>query len=524
MRARSRRSPRARGRPRPRAPVRGGGRWAAAGHDPRARGRRRRGPSRARRPSTRGRRRRGSACRRRREHDRVRRRREPGARPASGPSKATGRGRRGTSAGTAGVASGAATTRISVANGPDGVDGVVEQRPAVDGLGELVAPEPARPAAGEDDRGHGGPVTRGAVAMPAAAADPGTWPSGVRRRIARRSRSARIAITYLRLVPVASRRAAGVSGARRASVEGRRGDVAVGRRRIGEVRLEDDDPAARARARGRRRAGSRRRGPHRPAAAGGTASARSRRSIAAASSGSRAGAAGRRARSADRRAVAVEAAVRTSRSTRAAPAVAARAALDRRAAAERRAPRPRARRSGPCAGSAAASTSASSRASSRVRSVATSRFDDAVQVEPGGRDGGGVSRSDCRGERADPRRGLAATRDPARGTGSSTSAPTIRAVPDGPAEHEPVARRDRDRGRQAQDRRSCAIRQVEGVAAAPPDARVDAPRSRDGREPARGPGAAATRRTRSRSLATTARSSVRIEPAVEVARRRHRRG
>ena len=44
------------------------------------------------------------------------------------------------------------------------------------------------------------------------AVGPGTWPAGVRRRIARRSRSSRIAITYLRLVPVASRKAAGVSG------------------------------------------------------------------------------------------------------------------------------------------------------------------------------------------------------------------------------------------------------------------------------------------------------------------------
>ena len=41
----------------------------------------------------------------------------------------------------------------------------------------------------------------------------GTWPSGVRRRMPRRSRSSRIAITYLRLVPVASRYVAGVSGA-----------------------------------------------------------------------------------------------------------------------------------------------------------------------------------------------------------------------------------------------------------------------------------------------------------------------
>ena len=101
---------------------------------------------------------------------------------------------------------------------PDGVDRMLEQRSAVDRLGQLVAPEPARPAAGEDDRGDGGPGHRRLpLAIPAAALGPGRWPSGVRRRIPRRSRSARIAITYLRLVPVASRRAAGVSGARRAS-------------------------------------------------------------------------------------------------------------------------------------------------------------------------------------------------------------------------------------------------------------------------------------------------------------------
>ena len=39
----------------------------------------------------------------------------------------------------------------------------------------------------------------------AGALGPGTWPSAVRRRIPRRSRSSRIAMTYLRLVPVASR-------------------------------------------------------------------------------------------------------------------------------------------------------------------------------------------------------------------------------------------------------------------------------------------------------------------------------
>ncbi len=84
----------------------------------------------------------------------------PACAPASGPSKATGSWIRRTSSGTAGVAPGAPTTMISVRDGPDGVDGVAEERPAVDGFGQLVAPEPARSAAGEDhDRnaraGHG---------------------------------------------------------------------------------------------------------------------------------------------------------------------------------------------------------------------------------------------------------------------------------------------------------------------------------------------------------------------------------
>jgi hypothetical protein len=34
------------------------------------------------------------------------------------------------------------------------IDDVVEHRPTCDGLDELVAPEPRRPAAGKDDRGH----------------------------------------------------------------------------------------------------------------------------------------------------------------------------------------------------------------------------------------------------------------------------------------------------------------------------------------------------------------------------------
>ena len=88
-------------------------------------------------------------------------------------------------------------------NGADGIDGVVEQRPAVDDLGELVAPEPRRPATGKHDRPD--PLGHGTACCGRGAFGPGTWPSGVRRRMARRSRSSRMAITYLRLVPVASR-------------------------------------------------------------------------------------------------------------------------------------------------------------------------------------------------------------------------------------------------------------------------------------------------------------------------------
>ena len=43
-----------------------------------------------------------------------------------------------------------------VGDRPDRGDGVVEQRPAVDRLGELVAPEARRPAAREHDRADSG--------------------------------------------------------------------------------------------------------------------------------------------------------------------------------------------------------------------------------------------------------------------------------------------------------------------------------------------------------------------------------
>ena len=50
-------------------------------------------------------------------------------------------------------------------------------------------------------------------------------------------------MTYLRLVPVASRKAAGVKRLARGHRERPRREVAVGRHRVGQVGLENDDPS-----------------------------------------------------------------------------------------------------------------------------------------------------------------------------------------------------------------------------------------------------------------------------------------
>ena len=76
----------------------------------------------------------------------------------------------------------------------DGGDGVIQQGSAGERLGELVAPEAAGTAAGEDDRADPGQAHR-PISAALAARGPGTWPASVRRRIPRRSRSSRIAIT-----------------------------------------------------------------------------------------------------------------------------------------------------------------------------------------------------------------------------------------------------------------------------------------------------------------------------------------
>ena len=141
---------------------------------------------------------------------------------------------------------GAATTRISSTSGRTASMACLEQRPAVDRLGQLVAAEPARPAAGEDEPGDRrlGHRARPAVAI-ARLAGPGRGRPGSGAGSPRRSRSARIAMTYLRLVPgrVAERGRGQRRGARPSRARGRV-ELAVGRRGVGEVGFEHDDPAA----------------------------------------------------------------------------------------------------------------------------------------------------------------------------------------------------------------------------------------------------------------------------------------
>ena len=167
----------------------------------------------------------------------------PAATPASGPSNGWASCTTRTPAGTRGHGSGRHDDPDLARQPPAGIDRVVEQGPAVEGFGELVPAEPRRATAGQDDdgdrvlRGHRGPT-------PAAARGPGTWPASVRRRTPRRSRSSRMAMTNFRLVPVASRKAAGVRGPAPAIAVARAASSPIGRCRVGEIRLEDDDPAA----------------------------------------------------------------------------------------------------------------------------------------------------------------------------------------------------------------------------------------------------------------------------------------
>ena len=97
--------------------------------------------------------RRAPACRhRRRRPSASARRRVPASSPASGPSNATASWTSITSVGQGRARAGRGDDDDLGRDRPDRVDGVLEQRATVDRLGELVAAEPARPAAGQDDR------------------------------------------------------------------------------------------------------------------------------------------------------------------------------------------------------------------------------------------------------------------------------------------------------------------------------------------------------------------------------------
>ena len=209
--------------------------------------------------------------------------------PASGPSNAASSWTRRTPSGRGGTTSGGATTITSVATVGHGFDGVVEQRPAVDRLGELVAAEPRRATAGEDDPAHGRQRGRGHVPprAPAGARGPGTWPAGVRRRIAAPVEvlEDRHDVLAARAGRVAERR----RGERRvpASASACAARSRYVGHRVGQVRLEDDDPAAALELADRRPAGSRQRAAaSRSGGGAGTARAATSRSIAAATAGS----------------------------------------------------------------------------------------------------------------------------------------------------------------------------------------------------------------------------------------------
>ena len=412
---------------------------------------------------------------------------------------------------------------------PHGIDRVPQQRPAR---------RPARPACrartapnghprGRSRRrpavspGSGGEPARrsahrAAGTATAAARGPGTWPSAVRRRIPRRSRSARIAMTYLRLVPVASRSAAGVSGAAPARASRGRLDRPVRRRGVGEAGLEHDDPAAafeladagRRAARGAGRVGEiGRRCDLRARARGGPSRPRGPRP-GPCSAGSPPGG-------------------------RSVGAVTDQAPVGHQAG-DHEPRRPRRRSTGPRSRPGAAPARPSSGRRRALGSPATAASaarlgglddvrcqvdgsvpagEDPVEVQPSGADRPLVARRNGRGQAPDP-------------LGRSGVAGTRRA----PAWHRGPARRRSDRGRpqrrrtnrspvatatgtgQPQDRGRGAVRQVERVPAASPDGRVHRGRARGGASPGLDPAAATPRRTSSRSLATTAGSSVRTSP------------
>ena len=246
-----------------------------------------------------------------------------------------------------------------------------------------------------------------------------------------------------------------------------------------------------------------------------TARAASRRSIAASRCGSGADGAGRAP--GDRSVVPS----RTSRPSRTSPAMSslpsARAAVRSIVASRRRVRAATARTSSRDASSPTARQDGALGRLDHVRSgddagPAVLAVEDAVQVEPRRAGANAIPRGDRGRQARDPFGRLTATRD-APGRDGIDDLPADDPVgPGAPAQDEPVARRDRDRCRQAGGWPPPRHRPGRSRRARSGRRRRRPPRSRGGPGRERDPGSGAARRTRIRSLARTAGSSVRTRP------------
>ena len=144
-----------------------------------------------------------------------------------------------------------------------------------------------------------------------------------------------------------------------------------------------------------------------------------------------------------------------------------------------------------------------------------------VEVEPGRRDRGPIARSDGRREPRHALDRLSAARDPAGRRDVEHAGPDDPFRAGRPPEDEPIARRDRDRAGQAEDRDGDPVGQVERVPTAPADARLDRRRPGCRRDPRPiGQGACAARRGSDRWPRPLDRRSGRIRDGGRPGRRR----
>ena len=100
-------------------------------------------------------------------------------------------------------------------------------------------------------------------------------------------------------------------------------------------------------------------------------------------------------------------------------------------------------------------------------------FEDPVQVETSVRDRRAVTGRHGRGQTTDTLRGLTPPRDPARRRDIDHQRPDDPVGARRSAQDQPIARRDRERRSEPDDRGGCPVGKIEGVATTPADACVD---------------------------------------------------